>query len=191
MRADALRNRSAIADAALRLAGERGEAVSMEDIAREAGVGVGTLYRHFPDRRALLEDIAVDALRELRDATRAEAGRAPAWEALLRIVDHCVALPLSLTKSLLTDEPERAELPELEVEVTSLIAGIVADAQREGDLRADVPPAEAVRVLNVAVCRCGARADDHLTRVVLDGLRVPKNRRPPVWRGDEGRGEGS
>jgi AcrR family transcriptional regulator len=176
VRADARRNRSAITSAALRLAGERGEAVSMEDIAREAGVGVGTLYRHFPDRRALLEDIAVDTLRELLEATRAEVGRTPAWEALLRIVDHCVALPLPLAKSLVTGEPERPELPELEAEVNALIAEIAADAQREGDLRADVPPAEVVRVLDVAVSRCGARADDHLTRVLLDGLRAPSHR---------------
>jgi AcrR family transcriptional regulator len=177
VRADARRNRSAITSAALRLAGKLGEAVSMEDIAREAGVGVGTLYRHFPDRRALLEDIAVDTLRELLEATRAEVGRTPAWEALLRIVDHCVALPLPLTKSLITGKPERPELPELEAEVNALIAEIAADAQREGDLRTDLPPTEVVRVLNVAVCRCGARADAHLTRVLLDGLRAPKNER--------------
>lgn len=175
VRADARRNRSAITGAALRLAGRLGEDVSMEDIAREAGVGVGTLYRHFPDRRALLEDIAVDTLRELLEATRAEVGRVPAWEAMLRVVDHCVALPLPLIKSLVGGEPRRPELPELEAEVNTLIAEIAAAAQREGDLRADVPPAEVVRLLNVAVCRCGARADDHLTRVLLDGLRAPKN----------------
>ncbi len=175
MRADARRNRSAITTAALRLAAERGDAVSMEDIAREAGVGVGTLYRHFPDRRALLEDIAVDTLRELLEATRAEVGRSPAWQALLRIVDHCVALPLPLAKSLITDQPRRAELSGLEAEINALIAEIASDAQRQGDLRADVPPMEVVRVLDVAVCRCGARADDHLTRVLLDGLRAQKN----------------
>jgi AcrR family transcriptional regulator len=147
----------------------------MEDIAREAGVGVGTLYRHFPDRRALLEDIAVDTLRELLAATRAEVGRAPAWEALVRIAEHCVALPLSLTKSLITEDAGRPELAELEAEVNALIAEVAADSQREGDLRADVPPTEVVRVLNVAVCRCGARIDDHLTRVLLDGLRTPRN----------------
>lgn len=175
MRADARRNRSAITSAALRLAGERGEAVSMEDIAREAGVGVGTLYRHFPDRRALLEDIAVDTLRELLEAARAEVGRAPAWEALLRIVERSVTLPLSLTKSLITEDAERPELAELEAEVNAVIADIAADSQREGDLRADVPPAEVVRVLDVAVCRCGARVDDPLTRVLLDGLRTPRS----------------
>lgn len=147
----------------------------MEDIARAAGVGVGTLYRHFPDRRALLEDIAVDTLRELIEAARAEAGRVPAWEALLRVVELCVTLPLALIKSLLTDEPGRPDLPELEAEVNALIAEIAAAAQREGDLRADLPPAEVVRVLNVAVCRCGARVDDHLTRVLLDGLRASKS----------------
>jgi AcrR family transcriptional regulator len=175
VRADARRNRTSITSAALRLAGERGEAVSMEDIAREAGVGVGTLYRHFPDRRALLADIAIGTLRELLEATRAELGRAPAWEALLRLVDLCVALPLALTRSLINDEPDCPELTELETEIVRLIAEIVADAQREGDLRTDIPPTEVVRVLNVAVCRCGARADDHLTRVLLAGLRAPKN----------------
>jgi len=175
MRADALRNRSAITSAAFRLAAERGEAVSMEDIAREAGVGVGTLYRHFPDRRALLEDIAIDTLRTLLDSTRAEVGRTPAWESLLRLVDRCMALPLALIKSLIADAPESPELLALEAEVTTLIAAIAAAAQREGDLRADVPPAEVVRVLNVAVCRCGARPDDYLTRVLLAGLRAPKD----------------
>jgi AcrR family transcriptional regulator len=140
-------------------------------IARAAGVGVGTLYRHFPDRRALLEDVAVDTLRELIEATRAEVGRAPAWEALLRVVELCVTLPLALIKSLLTDQPEHPDLPELEAEANALIAEIAA-AQREGDLRADVPPMEVVRALNVAVCRCGAQVDDHLTRVLLDGLRA-------------------
>lgn len=175
MRADARRNRERIVASALDLFAARGCAVSMDDIARAAGLGVGTLYRHFPDRRALLEGIAVDALRELLEATRAEVGRAPAWEALLRVVDHCVALPLPLAKSLITGEPERPGLPELEAEINALIAEIAADAQREGDLRPDVPPTEVVRVLNVAVCRCGARVDDHLTRVLLDGLRARKN----------------
>lgn len=109
------------------------------------------------------------------EATRAQAGRVPAWEALLRVVELCVTLPLALIKSLLTDEPGRPELPELEAEANALIAEIAAAAQREGDLRADVPPAEVVRVLNVAVCRCGARVDDHLTRVLLDGLRASKS----------------
>ncbi|RJO77264.1 TetR/AcrR family transcriptional regulator [Nocardia panacis] len=177
MRADARRNRSAITGAALRLAAERGEAVSMEDIARVAGVGVGTLYRHFPDRRALLEDIAVDTLRELIEATRAQVGRASAWEALLRVVELCVSLPLALIKSLLTNEPAHPDLPELEAQANALIAEIAAAAQREGDLRTDIPPTEVVRVLNVALCRCGARVDDHLTRVVLDGLRAAPLRR--------------
>lgn len=172
MRADARRNRSAITGAALRLAGERGEAVSMEDIAQEAGVGVGTLYRHFPDRRALLEEIAADTLRELLEAIRAQVGRKPAWEALLRVVDVCVALPLALVKSLTEGAYQNPELPEMEAEVTGLVARIAADAQREGDLRTDVPPEEVVRVLFVAVCRCEARADDHLTRVLLAGLRA-------------------
>ena len=146
------------------------EAIRTARLAREVGLSnwiklevIGDQKTLFPDNEGLLE------------ATRAEVGRAPAWEALLRVVDHCVALPLPLAKSLITGEPERPGLPELEAEINALIAEIAADAQREGDLRPDVPPTEVVRVLNVAVCRCGARVDDHLTRVLLDGLRARKN----------------
>jgi AcrR family transcriptional regulator len=176
VRADARRNRSLIVGAAVGLLTERGAAVSMEDIAREAGVGVGTLYRHFPDRRALLVRIGVDALRDLAGYAAAEADHEPAWEALLRIVDRCVALPLALIKSLTEDLPEDPELAALEAEVNGLIAQVVARAQRAGDLRADVPPPDVVRVLNVMVCRPGARADDHLARVLLDGLCTRKDR---------------
>jgi AcrR family transcriptional regulator len=173
VRADAQRNREAIVAAALRLLTARGARVSMEEIARAAGLGVGTLYRHFPDRQALLEHIAVDTLTRLVASSRAVAAEdVPRWDALRRIVDRCVDLPLSLIRDLTittSTDPERARLAR---EHNDLLERLVAQAQEEGALRRDIPSSEVVELLQVAVCRPGTRDDDHLVTVVMDGLRA-------------------
>ncbi len=173
MRADARRNREAISAAALDLFTERGVNTSMEDIARAAGLGVGTLYRHFPDRRALLEDIAVEGLRGYLEFAREAARRSePRWRTLLGVVEYSVGLPLALIKSMSDAPSAGGERLSLQREVNAVLEELIAGAQAEGALRRDIPPAEVVGLLNVAVCRPGARADDHLTTVIIDGLRA-------------------
>jgi AcrR family transcriptional regulator len=71
MRADAQRNYASLLKAARAAVSERGADISLEDIARSAGVAIGTLYRHFPTRQDLLEALFVDEANELR--VRAEA----------------------------------------------------------------------------------------------------------------------
>ncbi|OHV33892.1 MULTISPECIES: TetR/AcrR family transcriptional regulator [Pseudofrankia] len=182
MRTDARRNRELIVTTASRLLTQHGAAVSMEEIARTAGLGVGTLYRHFPDRRTLLEDIAADAVGQLLAAGHAEQARSlTGWEVLLQLVRRCTDLPLALIKELAGGQPPRSQVQDLVTELNALLAQIAARAQREGSLRADIPPAEVVGLLNVMLCRPGARADDHLTTVMLDGLRAdggPRADRP-------------
>jgi AcrR family transcriptional regulator len=68
LRADARRNRDLILQAAATAFGDQGETASLEDIARHAGVGIGTLYRHFPSRDALLEAVYRDQVEQLCDA---------------------------------------------------------------------------------------------------------------------------
>ncbi|MEU1880372.1 helix-turn-helix domain-containing protein [Streptosporangium sp. NPDC020072] len=176
MRADARRNRELIVTTALGLFAERGAAVSMEEIARAAGLGVGTLYRHFPDRQALVEDIALDALRRLMtfgETVTAEGmtGDRPCWQSLRLVVEHCAGLPLALIKALSPETTANPELARLERDLNALLERLARGAQEEGTLRDDIPPGEVVGLLNVAVCRPGARAGDHLTTVILDGLR--------------------
>ncbi len=72
MRADAARNRERILEAARKLMAEQGADTEMTDIAREAGVGVGTLYRRFPDKDALITELVRE---KFLDAARADAGR--------------------------------------------------------------------------------------------------------------------
>ncbi|MFF0580174.1 TetR/AcrR family transcriptional regulator [Streptosporangium saharense] len=172
VRADARRNRELIVTTALDLFAERGTAVSMEEIARAAGLGVGTLYRHFPDRQALVEDIALDALRRLMTFGEAVVAEdRPNWQALRLVVEHCAGLPLALIKTLSPATTANPELARLERDLNALFERLALGAQEEGTLRRDIPPGEVVGLLNVAVCRPGARADDYLTTVILDGLR--------------------
>lgn len=145
----------------------------MEEIARAAGLGVGTLYRHFPDRRALLEHIATDALHQLMAFGKGAAGRdIPRWNALLLIVDHCVGLPLALINTLPDGTPKNPERANLARAHKVLLERIVKEAQDEGTLRRDIPPREVVDVLHAIVCRPGARAGDYLITVMLDGLKA-------------------
>jgi AcrR family transcriptional regulator len=174
LRADARRNRALIITTAVDLFAARGPGVSMEEIAQAAGLGVGTLYRHFPDRQALLEDIAADSLRQLLAAAETFAARPqPRWDVLLLLVQHCTGLPLALTKSLSETTSDRSEVLDLVNTLDTLLARLAEQAQQEGSMRADIAPRDVVDVLSIAVCRPRARADDALTTVILDGLRTP------------------
>jgi AcrR family transcriptional regulator len=173
VRADARRNRERIVASALELFAAHGCAVSMDDIARAAGLGVGTLYRHFPDRRALVEEIAVSALARFRDRiTEVRDRDVPRWDVLALAVEHCAGEPFALIKSLAGDGPAPPERLALQEEVDALLQKLAGEAQEEGTVRSDIGPAEVVEIISMAVCRPGARAGDPVTRVVLDGLRA-------------------
>jgi AcrR family transcriptional regulator len=180
VRSDARRNRELIVTTASALLTQHGGGVSMEEIARAAGLGVGTLYRHFPDRRTLLEGIAADGATQLLAAGRAEHARGSAgWDVLLEFARQCADLPLSLIKDLGAGQNPSPELEQVLRELDQLLEQTVAQAQREGALRTDIPAAEVVGLLNVMICRPGARADDHLSTVILDGLRTAALASPP------------
>ncbi|RKN05395.1 TetR/AcrR family transcriptional regulator [Streptomyces radicis] len=174
MRADARRNREVIVAAALAAFSERGAAAGMEEIARRAGLSVGTLYRHFPDRSALVEHIALTALGDLVAFARAQSateGAAPTrFEALRRVVTRCAELPLALTASLAEAAAPLPSVTALVEESDALLLALVVAAQREGTLRGDIAPGDVLGMLRTATCRPGARPGDPLTTVLFDGL---------------------
>ena len=91
MRADARRNRELLMAAALEAFTERGaDDTSLEEIARRAGVGIGTLYRHFPNRQALVEALYLDEVEEVcRSASELQGG--DPWEAFNSWIERFVA----------------------------------------------------------------------------------------------------
>jgi AcrR family transcriptional regulator len=153
LRADARRNREAIIAAARTLFVERGTDVPMEDIARAAGVGVGTLYRRFPDRDYLIGAVAADNFHRVLDGARAVVAESTgAWDALERFLGRTGELKLSLR---LTAVSERAFLAVRADPTASyarnalvdLLDDLVHSAQAEGTMRDDVEAGDVVLLI--------------------------------------------
>ncbi|MEU7784351.1 helix-turn-helix domain-containing protein [Amycolatopsis sp. NPDC049159] len=144
LRADARRNRDQILAAAKSIFAVSGPEVPMEEIARAAGVGVGTLYRRFPDRDALVRAVAMDNFEQvLIDAKRIEAEETSSWRALERLLRQSVELQLSIQLAMvshralviLKNDPQVRLLRD---EILSVVDRLVHGAQAEGKLRDDV-----------------------------------------------------
>jgi AcrR family transcriptional regulator len=174
MRGDARRNRERILAGAVEVFTARGPTASMDEVARAASVAVGTLYRHFPDRKALALDVATTALSDLLGrVTAVAAGGASGWEKLREVVRQAAGLPLALAKELAGVVPVAEHPVGLGTEVDAALAGIAEAGRRDGSIRADLAAGQILEVISVVVCRPGAAPDDALVRVVLDGLRPP------------------
>ncbi len=139
-RADALRNREQILRAAVDLMVEQGPTVPLEMIARRAGVGIATLYRHFPDRTVLLRQVALDILTQSAAAADAALAEEPdAFTALARYLHDAIDLRIGvvipmLAERVLSDE----EVVAARDASQRGLAAVVQAAHDEGSLRPDV-----------------------------------------------------
>ncbi|MEZ0491636.1 TetR/AcrR family transcriptional regulator [Kineococcus sp. TBRC 1896] len=147
LRADAVRNRALVVDAARRLFAERGLDVTLHDVAEAAGVGVGTVYRRFPDKDALLAGLLADKFEALVDLAET-AGRRPTGRDALR--DYLLgamelrASDRALSSAVLRAAPHTTETADLRATLQHLVDGIVdraraENAVREGFTGDDVP----------------------------------------------------
>ena len=175
-RADARRNYEKVLAAAREAFAEGGESTALEEIARRAGVGIGTLYRHFPNRQALLEALYVDEVEEVcRSAEQLD--RSDAWEALNgwfeRFIAY-VATKRALAHELLNYLDHDAPL--FQTCRTSLFASgepLLKRAQAAGVVRADVEFSEVMQMV-MGIAKIPAGDPDqikHILRIALDGLR--------------------
>ena len=188
MRADARRNRQRLLAAALAAFTEHGaDDASLDEIARRAGVGIGTLYRHFPTRQALLEAVYRDQVEELcasaREHSASAASPAEALADWLRALMVFGATKRNLTSSLMSGpEGKRSEVAvSCSAMVRDAVSELLADAQRSGEIRPDVDAVDLLRLshaLSVAGELPSTHADqpDRLMRVLLDGLRAAGTR---------------
>src|SRR3954453_8921461 len=88
LRADARRNRERVVSAAGVVFSEQGRDAQMDDVAKRAGVGVGTVYRHFPTKEALIEALMVEAFRSLAVEAQRGLGIEDPWEAFATVLWH-------------------------------------------------------------------------------------------------------
>lgn len=142
-RADALRNRTAVVNAATHLLNERGVDVPVRDIAERAGVGLATVYRQFPSKEALFEAIILDRLVEMADAAEGATTEPHPGSALRDFFEFCVVH--TGPKRMLVDAlggPDGVDAsPKLAAEVSRLeqhTATLLDAARRTGSIRADV-----------------------------------------------------
>jgi AcrR family transcriptional regulator len=175
-RADAQRNYAKVLAAAREAFAEGGEDTSLEEIARRAGVGIGTLYRHFPNRQSLLEALYVDEVQEVcRSAAELES--ADSWEALNQWFERLMAY-VATKRALAHELLNYMELdaPLFQTCRSSLWAAgepLLKRAQEAGTVRSDVTFPEVMSmVMGIAKIPTTDRTQlEHIMRVALDGLR--------------------
>ncbi|MFI0420048.1 TetR/AcrR family transcriptional regulator [Spongiactinospora sp. 9N601] len=182
LRADARRNRDLIVTAAQRLFLEQGIDVPLDEVARRAGVGIGTLYRRFPDRDALLRAVAEDTLRRLADLVETARREEPdAWHALCRFLRSCAELRLGELAARLDPRLQREmrtgqDLDEIRQRVIAAVLELTARAQADGTLRADAGPLDIAMVMTLHVYApanvSGDQAVRRMVEIMLDGLRA-------------------
>ncbi len=179
LRADAQRNRNQLLEVAHSAFEEDGVNASLDEIARRAGVGIGTLYRHFPTRDHLIEALIADDVERLAELAEKliaadTADDVERW--LTALVRHGITYR-GLAESLVV-APAETTLGASCDRLHSSGAAVVRHAQGRGDLRADIDPVDAVD-LGAAIAWITERdADDErrrrLLRIAVDGLRAPR-----------------
>jgi len=175
-RADARRNYERVLAAAREAFAEGGESTSLEEIARRAGVGIGTLYRHFPSRQALLEALYVNEVEEI-SRSAAEIDDPDPWRALnvwLQRLTGYLATKRALANELMNYLDADAELFR-ECRTALFAAGepLLKRAQDAGAVRPDVEFWDVLHMV-AGITRMPSAdpgQNEHILRVALDGLR--------------------
>jgi AcrR family transcriptional regulator len=177
-RADARRNREAIVQAARAIVAEQGEEAQIHDVAKRAGVGVGTVYRHFPTKDALMGELIAQCARENADCARQALERDPdeafAW--MVRTSCDRMAVDAARRRVWNIATPEAfAHAEEAKQEMAAGCSAVIARAHEAGALRKDFT----VDDMGGLMCGLAAAIDagppggwERLVGFALDGLRA-------------------
>ncbi|GAA0639065.1 TetR/AcrR family transcriptional regulator [Streptomyces thermocarboxydovorans] len=166
MRADARRNRERLLAAAVEAFAAQGEGASLDDIAKRAGVGAGTLYRHFPTRRALLEAVYSDRIEAIAERAGELAERLPAGAALVAWLNELGLGMIQMRglRALLSSSVGGGEeagrgaggaSSDCCDPLRQAVARLVGDAQGAGELRRDVGAMDVLRLVHGVAMACG------------------------------------
>src|ERR1700738_3672441 len=182
-RADAVRNRERVLEAAKIGVSAGGADASLEAVAKRAGVGIGTLYRHFPTREALFEAVyrrEVQQLSELAEQLKSEADPVDALRRWLRSNVEFVATKKGMSAALALAVQSSSELTAFSFErLTKAVGALLDRAVAAGEIRSDISPEDILRAL-VGMCYLHdqpgwQKSVVRLLDVFVDGLRVRAN----------------
>ena len=187
LRADARRNREAVIGAAKQLFAEDGLDAQMPDVAKAAKVGVGTVYRHFPTKEALIAALVAERFERLAEKAREGLETGNAWEGLcdfIRFSAQIQADDRGLCE-VMGSRPEVMDAAAQAVGLPELCNQLVKRAQRSGDLRRDLVwediPMIACGLGRITQATVGPTTGrwPRLVEIILDGLRAPGSGRLP------------
>jgi AcrR family transcriptional regulator len=179
-RADAVRNRERVLEAAKAVFSAGGPDASLETVARRAGVGIGTLYRHFPTRESLFEAVyrrEVQQLGELAELLKSEAAPVDALRRWLRSNVEFVATKKGMSAALALAVQGSSELSAYSFDrLTKAVGALLDRAVATGEIRSDISPEDVLRAL-VGMCYMHdqpgwQRSVLRMVDVFVDGLRV-------------------
>ncbi len=180
MRADAVRNRDRLMSAAAELFAERGVDVPLDEVARRAGVSIGTLYNHFPNRGALLDAVLPGRFAEFDTLASAALADSDPWHGFATFLDGIFVM--QARDRAINEAIARSPVGNVDVSAECGRAGGVLDAVAQhargaGVLRPDFGPADlATLVWAMSKVISMSEGDDAVWRrhlaFVLDGLRV-------------------
>ncbi|GIF11844.1 TetR/AcrR family transcriptional regulator [Actinoplanes teichomyceticus] len=181
LRRDAQRNRERILTAARDVFAARGFAATLDDVAHHAGVGVGTVYRRFPTKEALIEALFADRLEDLVSLAEDAAALPAAWDGLTLLLRRSVemhAVDRGLRDAALCIGIDRHQFAKAGEQLVPLLQDLIERAHAEGTLRADVGlndfPIIMATVTDLARHTGGGRPDVYrrFLELVIDGLRA-------------------
>jgi AcrR family transcriptional regulator len=179
-RVDAARNRERVLEAAKAVFSAGGAQASLEAVARAAGVGIGTLYRHFPTREALFEAVyrrEVQQLADLAEELKQEARPVDALRDWMRSNVQFVATKKGMSAALALAAYKNSELFSYSFDqLTRAVAGLLDRAIAAGEIRDDISPEDLLRAL-VGMCYLHDQPGWQtsvlrLLDVFIDGLRI-------------------
>lgn len=184
LRRDAERNRLLILDSARIVFAQRGLDASLDEIAREAGLGVGTVYRRFPNRGALIDALFVETVERIGRIVDEALAKPRAWDGLAHFMSSMVQLQCrdkGLRDAMLAHRAPEATEELVRDRITPALRELVERAQNEGDLRLDLTDTD-VAVLGIAALGAAeftAPADPEVWRrylaLMMNGMRARPN----------------
>jgi AcrR family transcriptional regulator len=184
MRSDAVKNRERILEAAEEVFSAQGLSAPIDMVAERAGVGVGTLYRHFPTKEALFEAIVLTGLQDLVKAADAgtddeDADAGDAFFAFLRVFARTVSMKHDLVDALGAAGIDiKSQCAETAGDLESKVQRILDRAEDAGAVRKGVTTQEVMGLL-IGACQAAERSApdiasrDRMVDIVCDGLRPP------------------
>ncbi|MEU4314344.1 helix-turn-helix domain-containing protein [Nocardia sp. NPDC024068] len=169
LRADAARNQQRIVEAARELFADRGLEITLDDVAEHAGVGVGTVYRRFANKAALITEVFEQGLGDFADAAEAARANPDPWLGVVEFVEYAcrhLAINRGFSEVILELDLDTERFHGMRDRIKPAVAAIVARAREAGVLQPDIEPSDLFAMIHM-----------------VDGLaEFAKPINPDVWR---------